>query len=129
MQVWKGGAQIFGNKEASSYAVVRNSEAGWKVYPTSSSSFTFSESDVVRSQTLWHWARGWFSENATIDPERSFTLSEIPNIRDEDEVHFKDRDITVMVTGVYTYPALPNGVSPKGFLRVWDGTGFSPSDP
>jgi hypothetical protein len=129
VQVWKEGAQICGSKVTSSYTVVRNSEVGWEVFPSSPLSFTFSDSDEVRSKNLWHWARGWFAENATIDPERSFTLSEIPNIRDEDEAYLRDRDTTVMVTGIYTYPALPDGASPKGFLRVWDGTGFSPSDP
>jgi hypothetical protein len=128
-QKWKDDVQIFGNKAATSYTVVRNTRLGWKVYPTAPGSVPFTESDERRSRTLWHWARGWVQENATINPDHCFTLADVPKISEGDEEHLKDRDITVMVTGKYAYPGPPDGISPKGFLRVWDGTGFAPSDP
>lgn len=39
-------------------------------------------------------------------------------------------DTTVMVTSILPFPAMElNGCTPRGFLRVWDGTGIPISDP
>jgi hypothetical protein len=50
-------------------------------------------------------------------------------MNDDSEETLKDKDITVMVAGMYHYPDVPSGITPRGFLRVWDGTGMAPSDP
>jgi hypothetical protein len=62
--------------------------------------------------------------------EHRTTLADVANINTDDPDEAKDRDFTVMVTGIYPYPAeLRNNSTPQGFIRVWDGTGEAPSDP
>jgi hypothetical protein len=64
-----------------------------------------------------------------MNKEHSFTLAYMTCMNDDDEETLKDRDITILVAGMYSYPDVPSGITPRGFLRVWDGTGSSPSDP
>ena len=110
------------------YVVIRKFDRRWHVIPTAKNSFTFNKSDEERSQTLWRWANRNAEKNPSMKPEHCFTLQELQHLKkDEDETTFESRDITVMVVQKLRFE--PSSVLPQGLLRVWDGTGNSPSDP
>jgi hypothetical protein len=117
-------------KFKSSFVVVRNTpDFGWICHPTASSSFTFTPSDEKRSQSLWYWGQSFVREFPTIHKDHSFTLADMASMIHEEEEILKDRDITVMIAGIYPYEQQPYSVTPRGMLRIWDGTGIPPSDP
>lgn len=126
-QEWNDVTQIVG-KKPSSFVVVRKESEGWKGYPTAGLKFSFNDSDARRMQTLWRWSINESKTKSSIKAEYSFTLDELPNMTDNDEQHMKDKDTTVMVTGIYPCPEQPSGVNFCGLLRIWDGTGDE-SDP
>lgn len=78
---------------------------------------------------LWKWGQTFVRDSPTIKKEHSFTLAEMASMNNEEEENLKDRDITVMIAGIYPYPQQPSGANPRGMLRIWDGTGMPPSDP
>ena len=137
LQKWKGDVQLLG-KRPSSYVVIGKARGGneepkgganderWNVLPTATNAFDFTSKDEDRSQELWAWAQEWIQTKPTIHAEHCFTLAEM---NEDEEEKFRDRDLTVMVTAKYPYPEESrSGVTPWGFLRVWDGTGSAPSD-
>ncbi|KAG7368887.1 telomeric single stranded DNA binding POT1/CDC13-containing protein [Nitzschia inconspicua] len=127
---WGNEVQILAMKFASSFVVVRNTpENGWIGVPSASNFFTFNPSDERRSQILWKWGQNYVRDFPTINKDHSFTLAEMAGMNNEDEENLKDRDITAMVAGIYRYPLMPSGITPRGMLRIWDGTGIPPSDP
>jgi len=128
VDVWKGEIQFQGLK-SSSYVVVRKTEQGWKAFPTANVTSSFNRSDEERSQGLWHWAKCHMKESPSIKPDNYFTLADMSSMRDNDEKTIEDRDITVMVVEINRYSTQSSGTIPQGFLRVWDGTGYPPSDP
>jgi hypothetical protein len=99
------------------------------VTPSAVSKFSFNRADEERTQRLWRWANDFIEHNPTIKKERLLTLAEMASMKDSDKEPREDRDITVMVTGKYLLPDNPTGINPRGFLRIWDGTGQYPSDP
>jgi hypothetical protein len=132
-QEWKGDVQVMGRRP-SSYVVVRKASDGedWTVAPTATNSYVFTDQDETLSRELWHWSHSLIRKNATIKAEHRFTLADIARLEEQEDHDDKvrDRDLTVMVTGKYPYPTEERtGVTPCGFLRVWDGTGVAPSDP
>lgn len=129
-EIWKSEVQLTGLK-SSSFVVIRKTEdKAWKVFPTSNSTFTFNRSDEEVSQNLWYWAQRHIRDNSSIkSAERCFTLASMSSMRDDEEKLIEDRDITVMVVEKKRYTSQPSGNIPQGYLRVWDGSGYSPSDP
>lgn len=109
--------------------VRKTEQEEWKIFPTSLETFSFDPLDAERTQKLWLWGQDFIKTFPTMKPQHSFTLAEMNAINASDEEHLKDRDITVMIAGIFPYPTLPSGATPRGFLRVWDGTGIAPSDP
>jgi len=61
-------------------------------------------------------------------PEHCFSLDQMQHLQNEDdETTFANKDITVMVVQKLRYQS--SDALPHGLLRVWDGTGDTPSDP
>jgi hypothetical protein len=126
-QEWKGDIQLVGNT-LSSYVVVRKSGDDWDILSTANNTFTFSPSDETRAKQLWNWAQERLGSHSTINVEHQFTLASI--VANEDNGHLQDQDLTVMVTAKFPFPLnARSAVMPRGFLRVWDGTGTSTTDP
>lgn len=60
---------------------------------------------------------------------KATTLGELTS-SDGDSFAANDKDMTVMITGMFPLPdIMRRNTSPCGFLRVWDGTGSSNTDP
>jgi len=139
LQAWSGQMQLMGQQH-SSYVVCRddNSVAGGAnqmiICPTAKAEFTLTTNDERRFAELWKWGQKRLFSHASMKVSQSFKLADM---RRQDnwqmETYGEDNtrgDLTVMVAAILPVPKeLINGISPRGFLRVWDGTGFPASDP
>ncbi|KAL3925500.1 MAG: hypothetical protein SGILL_000367 [Bacillariaceae sp.] len=130
LEMHEGKVKIQGNKFKSSYVVVRKTEQEeWTLFPTARNTFHFHPVEEILAHSLWEFGQRNIKESANTNADRSATLGEISAMKNSDETRLKDRDMTVMVAGVFPFPQMPSGVNPHGFLRIWDGTGIPPSDP
>lgn len=110
------------------YVFLRVSKNDWN--PT--------EDEKVPFRTLWIWAQNRIRTYPTMNKDRVFKIGDLPspsariNPIEVSNGRINDGDVTVMVSAVIDYSPqttlTPDG-KPCGFLRVWDGTGISHSDP
>jgi hypothetical protein len=98
-------------------------------YSCTTPKFHFNGNDAVLQteemkpfRDLWDWGQERIAKTATGKPANSFKLSETASI---DEAG----DCTAMICGLFETSFLANVQMPRGFLRVWDGTGAPYSDP
>ena len=135
VQEWNDEIQLLGMR-ASSYVVCRKDTIpgesfGWTLVPTSKSSFDVALSEKKKFASLWKWGQHRISAFPTMKASISFKLSDFQRQDSEKIELFGEEnargDSTVMVTGII--PAGGNLNVPRGFLRVWDGTGPPMSDP
>ena len=73
-------------------------------------------------QTLWEWGQKRMATRATVKRGQRFKLSDLGSLQDPG-------DCTAMVCGLFQSPVLTDRPIPKGFVRLWDGTGAPISDP
>jgi hypothetical protein len=83
---------------------------------------SFSSDEVVWMESIWKWGQERISTKTTMKHSLRCTLSDLFS----KEVA---GDCTTMVCGYYEVSPLTGVQLPKGYLRVWDGTGLSISDP
>jgi hypothetical protein len=82
---------------------------------------------------MWHWAQRRFMLHATMKIAHRFRLSDmrLPDSTQMENYDDENRrgDLTVMVAAILPIAEEQlSGVTPRGFLRVWDGTGIPKSD-
>ena len=138
LQEWQGEMQLMGMR-ASSYVVFRGDvekpadEQEWTVLPTAKADFSWTENDKSRFIKLWKWGRKRLFSHATMKRSLSFKLSDMQR-QDHSHIELSDDniqgDLTLLVTAIIPVPSeRRNRLTPRGFLRVWDGTGLPASDP
>lgn len=138
LQQWKDDMQLMGIR-ASSYVVCRGNvqdpaaTTQWTVLSTSQTS-QVSQAEQKRMQTLWTWGQKRILSHPTMKPENSFKLGDVMHqesaMMASTQSEIAGGDITVMVSAILPIPEHElTAVSPRGFLRVWDGTGTPDSDP
>lgn len=137
--MWNEEIQCIGRRN-SSFVVVRpkaNStpeETGavpvredvWDVIPTAVRSFTFDQEDLSRANSLWKWGQERLLHHPTIKVSTKFRLADMKRQLETDstEEAIEHGDLTVMVAAKIQVPfEMRTGVTPRGYLRVWDGTG------
>ncbi len=87
---------------------------------------------MSRVKELWKFGQEAMAKRSTVDA--SFRMM-IENVETTPESNLDPQnknygDLIVMVTNVIPFPAsLRSRTSPRGFVRVWDGTGPSSTDP
>ena len=139
VQEWKGEIQLLGLRK-SSYVVLRgdpNDAAkndSWTITSTSTDENTLSDLDEERMKELWKWSRKRLLFHPTMKASQGVTLDKLMQRDSREEFQDKDLeygDLTVMVTAIIpaTSDQATTGVSQRGYLRVWDGTGLPKSDP
>jgi len=138
IQDFNGDIQLVG-RLGSSYVVFRGdqedlSKEDWTVLPTAKAEFEMTPQDRTRFIELWKWGQKRFLSHATMRLSHSFRLSEISvqgTVDEKDLIeHNIKGDITALVCAVIPVPSQQiSGVTPRGFLRIWDGTGGPFSDP
>lgn len=123
-------------------------------FATAKKEFSFSSDDEIRCLELWEWGQKRLTSNATMIREHQFTLSnmtivgnttakwskggegtptnEVPAVsttRGDSQIQ---GDLTAFITGIIpNHSSMANSgkVEPVGWIRLWDGTGLSRSDP
>jgi hypothetical protein len=83
---------------------------------------SFPSDEVVWMESLWQWGQERISTKTTMMHSLRCTLSDLLSKEEAG-------DCTAMVCGYYEVPPTAGLHLPKGYLRVWDGTGLSISDP
>lgn len=78
--------------------------------------------ELQRFRDLWDWGQKRIATQVISKPLNSFKLSETASIEEAG-------DCTAMICGIFETSLLSNSQMPKGFLRIWDGTGAPRSDP
>eukprot|EP00986_Skeletonema_menzelii_P006250 scaffold2358_cov222-Skeletonema_menzelii.AAC.4 len=85
--------------------------------------------DLELTNTLWRWGQRRLSSHPTMSPNCYVAISQVSDHVDNFEVSVSG-DITAVVTSILPTPEhLRRSDTPRGFLRLWDGTGPSRSDP
>jgi hypothetical protein len=139
LQKWKDEVQLM-SLRMSSYVVCRDESivpggtSEWSIRPTARTEFSLTLADESWFAALWQWGQGRLLSHPGMKLSQSFKLCDMQRqdhgqIESYGDEHTRG-DLTVMVASVIPVPEdLTSGVSPRGFLRVWDGTGFPASDP
>jgi len=88
-----------------------------------------------RVNELWMKGQEMFSNYPTVDARFRFTIADMNTQRTNEIGQNKKRndtkygDLTLMIVDIIPYPVDKcSPLSPKGYLRVWDGTGIPISD-
>jgi hypothetical protein len=140
LRKWKDEMQLTGLR-MSSYVVCRDGgivpggSSGWSIEPTARTEFSLTLADERQFMALWEWGQSRLLSHPSMKVSQSFKLCEMQR-QDHDQLEtYGDEhtrgDLTVMVASIIPVPeeSSTSGVTPCGFLRVWDGTGFPASDP
>jgi len=147
-QMWEGSVQLLGTRQSSFNVVRRTTKsslkdiakekgaldlAHWEVNSTALISTLFTPAHGAKFRTLWLWAQKRLQSAPSVVSELKLSIDSIsedvsaPSGTDHDT---KFGDITCMVTAMIPTPADQiSDISPRGFLRIWDGTGPPKSDP
>lgn len=140
LQEWNDEMQLLGLR-ASSYVTFRSNsvnipgdESDYVIIPTAKNVFTNTAEDKCVFVKHWKWARNRLYSYATMKESQSFKLCDMGRQGYNQMDLYMDGntrgDLTVIVTAVIPYPPeVASSSTPKGFLRVWDGTGLPESDP
>jgi hypothetical protein len=151
---WNGQVQMTGFKTGPSYVVhrCRRNNGGAttlvrnNILPNDSSdmeetliysanpNFRVTKRTKRRMRERWTWAQKRLLFHPTMKPSHRFTLSDLKFTGDlhvEQTYGEMNGDLTVMVTAIFLAPSNEGrrGISPIGYLRVWDGTGKPTPDP
>jgi len=85
--------------------------------------------DLELTNALWRWGQRRLSTHPTMSPNCYIAISQVSDHVDNFEVSVSG-DVTAVVTSILPTPEhLRRSDTPRGFLRLWDGTGPSRSDP
>lgn len=109
-------------------------ETRWELHSTSKHSYTFTISDYQRCRQLWYWGQRQLSFHPLLSSSSNDTpQQQILSIHSLDIATAENTkihgDLIAMVTAILpTPPDKVTSTSPKGCLRLWDGTGPSLSD-
>lgn len=138
IQEFRGNIQLQGRKE-SSYVVIRKigdpyesidlvheyklESQEWVVDSTAKNSFTFDLNDSFICKSLWKLGQIILSQYPTVREENTLTIG------GTSQTERRTFDLTVLVTAIERIKSDDQGKSPKGYIRIWDGTGSSESDP
>ncbi len=85
---------------------------------------------MSRVSELWEYGQQLLSNHPMVDPKFRFTIENISSSNHLDcTSETKYGDLTLMVANIIPFPASQQTeLTPKGFLRGWDGTGPPDSD-
>jgi Telomeric single stranded DNA binding POT1/CDC13 len=139
VQEWKEELQLMGLR-ASSYVVFRADSNNRQqtdnltVLPTAKHEFSWTEEDKDRFIKLWQWGQRRIFSHPTMKESQSFKLYQMLWHTDNRVEKYQDSiargDVTLLVCAILEMaPEKRSSATPRGFLRVWDGTGPPKSDP
>jgi len=154
VQRWKDEIQLLGRARSnSSFVVVRKkydlfepttdndadsdedeelANERWEQMSTAKQHYSFSAQDQSRCRKLWYWGQRQLSLYPVYSAKEQVSLASLDIDVESDKLFAVDvcGDLTAMVTAIIPVPNDKKSPStPHGYLRLWDGTGPSLSDP
>jgi hypothetical protein len=78
---------------------------------------------------LWQWGQKRLSSHPTISPNCKLSISGLDQPAEDVEVPNTNVDLTAVITAIIPFPGSPRHDTPRGWVRLWDGTGPPRSDP
>ena len=83
-----------------------------------------------RVKELWSYGKLLLSKRPSIREDFRFTIQGVQPYTNGDNTDTRYGDMIIMIARVIPFPiSLNTPQSPKGFIRAWDGTGNSTTDP
>ncbi|GMI06572.1 hypothetical protein TrLO_g3163 [Triparma laevis f. longispina] len=106
----------------------------WSVRSTAAKSFTFTLQDAKTARDTWSKMASFVEKKGTImEKDKAFGIDKMNDDFDKKDSVIDpstvNGDLTCLVTAVIPNPDQADRNTPFGFLRVWDGSGKSQSDP
>lgn len=85
--------------------------------------------DFSRSNELWRFARKRMAMCPNVHPKYCFTNADIEQRGNANENESDHGDLTAIICDIIPYPSDNMSTkSPRGLLRIWDGTGIPRSE-
>ena len=148
LQVWNGEAQLCARTHRQSNIVIvspkqkrrpgddiQNSTSpnDWSVSCSCHVRSTENQTHTIKNLSLvnklWIWGQKRLSNHPTMSPNCYLSIAGVGNDHDNVEVSASG-DLTAAVTAIIPMPVnLLRRDTPRGFVRLWDGTGPPRSDP
>jgi len=145
LQEWSNEIQLVGRPRNSSFYVVRPRDGkrmvenptgqGWVESYTAANPSMLDEEDYLRMRDLWLWGQQRFFAHPTINAKERFTIAEMGAQEDQQmqagipAQKTVTGDLTAMIAAIIPVPADQlSDMSPRAYLRLWDGTGPPSSD-
>lgn len=114
--------QLLGRSNTKISAITREQSTNGSAFQFDGDTPKFGTDELELFRNLWDWGQERIATKATMKRKQRFKLSEVASM-------IETGDCTVMICGLYETPLLSSQQLPRGFLRVWDGTGAPSSDP
>ena len=140
IQSWNNEAQLVSTKE-STFVTLRGNvmkpdgtQTKPEMFPSDDENVALSDLEWEHMLDMWHWAQRRMMLHATMKLAHRFRLSDmhLPDSTHTESYGEENTrgDLTAMVAAVISIVTDSSlaGVTPRGFLRVWDGTGIPKSD-
>jgi Telomeric single stranded DNA binding POT1/CDC13 len=133
---WNQELQLLGNRYVKSKYIVFRDDSDDNCLSTMTTvavseedNFNVSEEEEMELLDLWEWGQKRLRTYSTMKSVYSFKISDLMPQDDRGSEQRHQGDLTVMVAAVFEVPLeIQSCVRPRGFLRVWDGTGPPQSD-
>lgn len=140
LQSWNGEAQLMSNKGVSKIVIIRPCQARTPANPSLPNSILpdgwSSIGDRLGSiqypyvNNLWLWGQQRLATYPTMTPSCYLSIGGVGDINNSIAETSVSGDLTAAVTAIIPMPEnLRHRDTPRGFIRLWDGTGPSRSDP
>jgi len=140
LQSWNGEAQLMSNKGVSKLVIIRPSQARTPDNPSLPNSILpdgwSSIGDRLGSiqypyvNNLWLWGQQRLAAHPTMSPNCYLSIGGVGDSNNSNVETSVSGDLTAAVTAIIPMPEnLRHRDTPRGFIRLWDGTGPSRSDP
>lgn len=140
LQSWNGEAQLMSNKGVSKIVIIRpcqartpdNSSLPNSILPDGWSSIgdRLGPIQYPYVNNLWLWGQQRLATYPTMTPSCYLSIGGVGDINNSFAETSVSGDLTAAVTAIIPMPEnLRHRDTPRGFIRLWDGTGPSRSDP
>jgi hypothetical protein len=140
LQSWNGEAQLMSNKGVSKIVIIRPSQERTPDNPSLPTSILPDDWSSIGDRlgsiqypyvkNLWLWGQQRLATHPTMSPNCYLSIGGVGDSNNSIAETSVSGDLTAAVTSIIPMPEnLRHRDTPRGFIRLWDGTGPSRSDP
>ena len=114
--------QLLGRTTTKIHVFSRDQSSSMLSFVCDSDGAIIVEDEKEYLDSIWDWGQERIATKPTIKRAQRIKLSEVASMEEAG-------DCTAMVCGLFETERLSDSPIPRGFLRLWDGTGAPSSDP